>query len=166
MLPHRWIMTIGATSAPGLSQYVLSSSNSNGLQQILQSLQKRLSSGDLNAAQTAFATLQKLNQNLATASGASLSSSSQFSTDLTALGNALNAGDLSTAQSAFSVLTNDLKNAASPSQAVEANAATQSQQLVAELLSTLNASASSSNSDLTSSVLEKVYGSPSFSVHA
>jgi hypothetical protein len=159
-------MTIGSISAAGLSQYVLTSSNSNSLQQILQTLQNTLSSGDLNAAQSAFSTLQNLNQTLATASGSSLSSSSPLSTDLTALGNALNSGDLSTAQSAFTTVRSDLKNAASPSQTTEANVATQSQQLVAELLSTLNASASSGSSDLTNSVLEKVYGSPSFSVHA
>lgn len=159
-------MTIGSISAAGLSQDVLTSSNSNRLQQILQTLQKSLSSGDLTAAQSAFSTLQNLNQNLATASGTSASSDTQLSTDLTALGSALNSGDLSTAQSAFTSVTNDLKNAASPSQTAETNAATQSQLLVEELLSTLNASNASSNSDLTNSVLQAVYGSPSFSVHA
>lgn len=159
-------MTVGSISAAGLSQYVLASSNSNGLQQILQTLQKNLTSGDLTAAQSAFSALQNLNQSLATASGTSASSDTQLSTDLTALGSALSSGDLPTAQSAFTSVANDLNNAASPSQTTESNAATQSQLLVEELLSTLNASNASTNSDQTNSVLQAVYGSPSFSVHA
>jgi hypothetical protein len=159
-------MTIGSISAAGISQDVLASSNSNALQQILRTLQKSLSSGDLNAAQSAFSALQTLNQNLTTASGNSPSISSPLSTDLTALGNALNAGDLLTAQSAFTTVKTDLNSAASPSQTNEANVASQSQQLVAELLSSLNASAASSNPDSTTSVLEKVYGSPSLSILA
>ena len=159
-------MTVGSISAAGLSQYVLASSNSNGLQQILQTLQKSLTSGDLTAAQSAFSALQNLNQSLATASGTSASSDTQLSTDLTALGSALSSGDLPTAQSAFTSVANDLNNAASPSQTTESNAATQSQLLVEELLSTLNASNASTNSDQTNSVLQAVYGSPSFSVHA
>ena len=151
-------MQVGAISAAGLSQYVLSSSNSTQLQQALQTLQSSLSSGDLNGAQAAFGTLQQLNQSLATASGNSLSSNSQLSTDLTALGSALTAGDLSTAQSAFATVQSDLKS--SPSQTNETNAAAQSVQLVHDLLSTLNSDGSSSNtSDSTASLLESVYGS-------
>jgi hypothetical protein len=116
--------------------------------------------GDLNGAQAAFGTLQQLNQSLATASGNSLSSNSQLSTDLTALGSALTAGDLSTAQSAFATVQSDLKNSNSPSQTNETNAAAQSVQLVHDLLSTLNSDGSSSNtSDSTASLLESVYGS-------
>jgi len=153
-------MAIGSISAASLSEYVLSSSNSNQLQQAFRTLQNSLASGDLNGAKAAFQTVQKLNQNSATAGGSSLSSSSQLSTDLTALGSALSSGDLSTAQSAFATVQSDLKNAASPSQTNETNAASQSVQLVAELLSTLNvSSSSSSNSDITNSVLERVYGS-------
>jgi hypothetical protein len=153
-------MQVGAISAAGLSQYVLSSSNSTQLQQALQTLQSSLSSGDLNGAQAAFGTLQQLNQSLATASGNSLSSNSQLSTDLTALGSALTAGDLSTAQSAFATVQSDLKNSNSPSQTNETNAAAQSVQLVHDLLSTLNSDGSSSNtSDSTASLLESVYGS-------
>jgi len=158
-------MAIGSISAASLSEYVLSSSNSNQLQQAFRTLQNSLASGDLNGAKAAFQTVQKLNQNSATAGGSSLSSSSQLSTDLAALGGALNSGDLSsgdlsTAQSAFAAVQGDLKNAPSPSQTNETNAASQSVQLVAELLSTLNvSSSSSSNSDITNSVLERVYGS-------
>jgi hypothetical protein len=130
------------------------------LQQALQTLQSSLSSGDLNGAQAAFGTLQQLNQSLATASGNSLSSNSQLSTDLTALGSALTAGDLSTAQSAFATVQSDLKSSNSPSQTNEIAAASQSVQMVAELLGTLNPSvASASTSDSTASLLESVYGS-------
>ena len=78
-----------------------SSNNSTPLQRALQTLQNSLASGDLNGAQSAFQTLQKLYQNSATSSGSTLSSTSQLSTDLSALGSALNSGDLSTAQSAL-----------------------------------------------------------------
>ncbi len=155
-------MATSSISAASLSQYVLSSSNSTQLQQALQALQNSLASGDLNGAQSAFQTVQKLNQNLAAASGSSPSSSSQLTTDLTALGSALSSGDLSTAQSAFATVQNDLKNSNSPSQTNETNTASQSVQLVAELLSTLNvSSSSSSDSDSATSVLEQVYGSRS-----
>jgi len=153
-------MTVGLISAAGLGQYVLSASNSNQVQQALQTLQNRLSSGDLNGAQAAFGTLQKLNESLAAASGSSLSANSQLSTDLTALGSALTSGDLSTAKSAFATVQSDLKNSNSPSQTNEINAASQSVQLVNELLSTLNVNSSTSASDSTTSVLERVYGSP------
>jgi len=155
-------MTIGSISAAGLSQYVLSSGNSTQLQQLLQTLQNSLSAGDLDGANSAFQNLQKLFQNSATASGSSLSSSSQLSTDLTALGSALSSGDLSTAQSAFATVQSDLKTTSSPAQTNEATAASQSVQLVEELLSTVNSSSSSSSSsDITNSVLEQVYGSKS-----
>jgi hypothetical protein len=153
-------MSITSISAAGLSQYVLQASNSTQLKQSLQTLQNSLSSGDLNGAQSAFQTLQTLYQNSATASGSSLSSSSQLSTDLTALGSALTAGDLSTAQSAFATLQSDLKNSPTPSQTNETNAASQSIQLVEEVLSTLNSSsASSTTADSTNSLLQSVYGS-------
>ena len=154
-------MSVGPISAVGLSQNVLLSSNSTGLQQVLQSLQNSLSLGDVNGAQAAFTNLQNLNQGLATASGGSLSSNSQLSSDLTALGSALSAGNLTTAQSAFATVKNDLKNSSSPSLANETAAASQSVQLVNELLSTLSVNSSSSASDSTTSVLERVYGGPS-----
>ena len=158
-------MEVGAISAAALSQDVLSSSNTTHLQQALDALQSSLSSGDLNGAQTAFGTLQKLNQNLATASGTSLSSNSQLSTDLTTLGSALGSGNLSTAKSAFVTVQNDLKQSTSPSQTNEVNVASQSVQLVNELLSPLNADTTSSGtSDSTTSVLERVYGNPRLNV--
>jgi len=52
-------MTVSAISAASLSQdllgqHVLASSDSNQLQQALQSLQSSITSGDLNGAQSAF----------------------------------------------------------------------------------------------------------------
>jgi ribosomal protein S20 len=151
-------MGISPISAAGLSEYVLAYSDSTQLQQAMQALQDSITSGDLNGAQSAFETVQTLNQSLATASGDA--SSSQFSTDLTTLGSALNAGDLSTAQSAFATVQSDLKNNSSPSYTNEISAASQSSQIVQELLSTLSVSSSSSSiSDSTTSVLDRVYGS-------
>jgi hypothetical protein len=155
-------MTINSISAAGLSQYVLSSSNSTQVQQTLQTLQNSLASGDLNGAQSAFQTLQTLFQNSAAASGSTASSSSQLSTDLSSLGSALSSGNLSTAQSALAAVQSDLKNPPSPSETNEINAAAQSVELVEALLSAINPStASSSAPDLTTSILEGVYGSQS-----
>src|SRR5208282_2574751 len=109
----------------------------------------------------AFQTVQNLNTSLETASGSGPSSNPQLSTDLTALGSALSSGDLSTAQSAFATVRNDLQNSTSPSQTNETNVASQSVQLVQELLSTVNLNgSSSSSSESATSVLERVYGNP------
>jgi hypothetical protein len=154
-------MSIASISAAGLSQEVLAASNS-GQQQALQTLQDTLASGDLTGAQSAFQTLQNILQNSTTASGNTLSSNSQLSTDLTALGGALSSGDLSTAQSAFATVLGDLKTTASPALINEVTAASQSVQLVDELLSTVDSSlTSSSTADDTTSLLEAVYGSQS-----
>jgi hypothetical protein len=115
----------------------------------------------LSGSQSAFQTLQTLYQNSATAGGTNLSSSSQLSTDLTALGTALTSGDLSTAQSAFATLQSDLKTSPSPSQTNETTAASQSLQLVQEVLGTLNSSTASSSANSTSALLDSVYGSGS-----
>jgi hypothetical protein len=158
-------MTTGSISAAGLSEYVLASSDSTQLQQALQSLQNSLASGDLNGANSAFQTVQRISQLPATVSGNSQSSSSQLSTDLAALGGALSSGDLSTAQSAFATVQSDLKNSPSPAQTFETSVASQSEQLVQELLSTVNVSSSSSStSDSANSVLEMVYGQGSLNV--
>lgn len=155
-------MTVGSISAASLSQYVLASSESNPLQQALEALQSSLALGDLSGAQAAFQSVQNLNQSLETASGSSASSNAQLSTDLTALGSALGSGDLGSAQSAFKTVQSDLKNTGSPSEINETNAASQSVQLVQELLSAVNVNSSSSSTpDSTTSVLEQVYGSRS-----
>jgi hypothetical protein len=158
-------LTTVSISAAGLSEYVLASSNSTQLQQALRTLQNSLASGDLNGANSAFQTVQRISQLSATVSGNSQSSSSQLSTDLAALGGALSSGDRSTAQSAFATVQSDLKNSFSPSQTIETNIASQSVHLVNELLSALNSSSSSSStSDSTNSVLERVYGQGSLNI--
>ena len=154
-------MNVASISAAGLSQYVLASSDSNLLQDTMQSLQKSLTSGDQAGAQSAFQTLQTLIQNSATASGNTLASNSQLTTDLAAVGSAVNSGDLSTALSAFAAVQTDLKNSPPPVTVDEATAASQSVQLVEGLLSTLNSSGSSSTADSTTSLLESVYGNGS-----
>jgi hypothetical protein len=151
-------MSITPISAVGLGQAVLASSNSTQLQQILQTLQQSLTTGDLRGAQSAFQTLLQVNQGLTTASGSTSSSTSQLSSDLTALGSAIGAGDLSTAQSAFTTVQGDLKSAASPSLTEEVNAASLSEKLVQGLLSPLNSATSSTTSDPTTSLLDSVYG--------
>lgn len=155
-------MSIGPISASGLSQDILASSDSNQLQQTMQTLQKTLTSGDLDGAQSAFQTLLQISQQLATASGSTSSSSSQFSTDLAALGSALNSGDLTTAQSAFSTIQKDVKEYSSPSITAEINSASQSLQMVEGMLSTLDSSGSSSSTaDTASSLLQAIYGNGS-----
>jgi hypothetical protein len=154
-------MSITPISAAGLSQDVLLSSNSPQ-QQALQTLQISLSSGDLNAAQSAFQTLQALFQNSEISTGSTSVSNSQLATDLSALGSALSSGDLSTAQSAFTTVQGDLSNSASTAEVSEDTAAAQSLQLVEGILSTLNPSTVSSSSiDNTTSILQSVYASQS-----
>lgn len=153
-------MSITPVSAAGLAQSILTSSSSSQLQQTLQSLQGSLAAGDLSGAQSAFQTLQQLNQNVTNANASTPSNSSQLSTDLAALGSALSSGDLSTAQSAFSTVQSDLNSASSPSRSLEASLASQSEQSVQGILSTLDPSSGSSSnvSDPTTSLLDSVYG--------
>jgi hypothetical protein len=152
-------MSISAISAASLSQSNLLSSDPAPLKQAIQSLQNSLASGDLNAAQSAFQELQKVNQALTSGEGHNSLNSSQFTSDLATLGGALSSGDLSTAQSAHTTVQADLKNTSSPALTDETNPASKSVQLVRELLSTVNVNSSSSgNSDLATSVLEQVYG--------
>jgi hypothetical protein len=153
-------MSVGAISVASLSQEVLSTSSATQLQQSVLNLQNDLSSGNLSGAQSAFAALQLVSQTLATASGNTASGNSQFSTDLNALGSALTAGDLTAAKSAFATVQSDLKNANSPLLADEKSAASQSEQLVSDLLSSLNVNTvSPSVPDNTTSILNAVYGS-------
>jgi hypothetical protein len=154
------ISPVHSISASGLAQYVLDAGDSNALQQTLQSLQSSLTSGDLTGAQSAFQSLQALFQNSATVGGSGSFGTSQLSTDMVALSSALGSGDLSTAQSAFTTVLSDLQNTPSPLQTNEAAAATQSLELVQELLSSVNSSQASS-SDLTTSILESSYAAQS-----
>jgi hypothetical protein len=160
-------MSINSISAAGLTQDVLSSSNSTQ-QQALQALQNSLASGDVNGAQSAFQTLQALFQNSATSTGSTAATNAKLTADLSTLGGALSSGNLTTAQSAFATLLGDLKNSASAAQVNEASAASQSLQLVEGLLGTLSSStASSSSVGNTTSILQSVYASQSgLDVHA
>jgi ribosomal protein S20 len=155
-------MSISGISAAGLAQYVLSSSNSTPLQQAVQTLKNSLASGDLNGASSAFQTVLQLVQNSATATGSS--TNSRLFTDLSSLGSAISSGDLASAQSAFATVQSDLQNS-SPTQTAEINEASQSVQLVQELLSTVSSNSQSTNTasadDQTTSVLDAVYGSRS-----
>ena len=85
-----------------------------GFQQQIQdfkALASALQSGDLSAAQTAFAAFQKdIQGNSQSPQAAALSdSNSQLGKDFQALQSALQSGDLSSAQQAFATLQQDLK---------------------------------------------------------
>jgi hypothetical protein len=154
-------MSTSLISAAGLGQAVLSSSVSP-LQQALQTLQSSLSTGNLTSAASAFQTLQTVLQDSATASGSTLAGNSQLSADLTALGSALSSGNVSTAQSAFATVLGDLKTSATPAQINEASAASQSLQLVQELLGTVDGtSTAATTTAATTSLLQSVYGAQS-----
>lgn len=153
-------MSTSGISAAGLSQDVLSSSVSP-LQAALQSLQSSLSTGNLTSANSAFQTLQTVLQDSATASRTTLGSNSQLTTDLTSLGSALSSGNVSTAQSAFATVLGDLTGTATPAVVNEATAASQSVQLVQELLSSVDAGSTATSTDPTTSLLQSVYGAQS-----
>jgi hypothetical protein len=154
------ISPINSIAGGSLSQNVLTSSNSNPLQQALQALQHHLASGNLTGTQTAFQTLQTLVKNSAATSASSVSSGAQLSNDMVVLGNALSTGDVTTAQTAFASVLSDLKNTSLPAQTNGATAAAQSVQLVHEVLSTVDSTnPPSSSSDLTNSVLASIYTS-------
>ena len=68
-----------------------------------------LASGDLTAAQNAFATLMQDIGSTSAQSGQQTGTTSQIGTDLTALGTALNAKDFTAAQSAYATLLQDLQ---------------------------------------------------------
>jgi ribosomal protein S20 len=153
-------MTINSISAGGLSQAVLYSSDSVE-QQAVQALQTSLTLGDLNTAQSAFQSLQNILQNSSTSNGTTAAGNSQLTQDLATLGNALQSGDVNTAQSAFTTVLGDLKGTASAAQINEATAASQSVELVQQLLSTLDETTPSTTLDQTTSILQDVYGSQS-----
>jgi hypothetical protein len=153
-------MAVDSISAASLSQYVLSTSDSNPLSQAMDDLQNSLGLGDLKGAQAAFQTVQNLTKSLETVSGSSATNSSQLSSDLVTLGSALTSDNLSSAESALTTVKSDIGSSSSPSLINETNAASQSELLVQELLSTVNVNTNSSNpSDNTTSVLDAVYGS-------
>jgi hypothetical protein len=154
-------MTVNSISAAGLSQEVLSSSDAVE-QQALQTLQNGLALGDLTDAQSAFLNLQTILQDSATGNGTTAGSNSQLTNDLNTLRDALQLGNLSNAQSAFTTVLGDLQGTASAAEINEATAASQSLQLVEDLLSTVDSTNPSQTSlDQTTSILEGIYGSDS-----
>jgi hypothetical protein len=156
-------MLVAPISAASLGQYVLEAGTSTQ-QQALRNLQNSLASGNLSGATSAFQALQNVLQTSAISTGATSDSNSQLSSDVTALGSALSSVDLSAAQSAFAKVQGDLKGSASAAQTNEAMAASQSEQLIAGLLSTLNANVSANTSSSvgnTSAILRSWYGSQS-----
>lgn len=99
-------MSIGSVSS---SATPYSTSNTQRPQnQDLMNLGKALQSGNLTAAQSAFASFQ---QNLpGTSSVGPFSSTGTLGTDVKSLQSALQSGDVSEAQQAFSKLTTDLRS--------------------------------------------------------
>ena len=94
-----------------LNNYYLSlygRNNPSTAQVDFQKLGQALQTGNLPAAQTAFAALQKnyQSQNPATQSA---TTDNPIATDLTNLGSALNSGNLSTAQSVYTQLQKDIQ---------------------------------------------------------
>ncbi len=80
--------------------------------QDFQDLRSSLKSGDLSAAQQAFATLSQDIQNASSSVGKSLfDPSSPIGKDFEAIGKALQCGDLSSAKQAFQAFTRDIRSA-------------------------------------------------------
>jgi hypothetical protein len=96
-------------SISSLNQYLSSpyAQNNSSTQSDLQNLGQALQSGNLTAAQSAFATLQKAYQSQTSQSTSSSGTTSPVSSDLTTLANALNTGNLTSAQAAFTQLQKD-----------------------------------------------------------
>jgi hypothetical protein len=84
-------------------------------QQYWTQLAQSLQSGNLSAAQQAFAGLQQNNtvskQAVSTTQTSQATQATQLSTDMKALGTALQSGNLSAAQSAFSKVQQDMQGA-------------------------------------------------------
>ena len=173
-------MSISGISTAGLSSYITLSANSGSSSNTWNALGRSLSTGDLKTAQSLFTGYEKM------ISGSSaLSSGSQFATDLETLHTALTKGDLATAKSAYQTVSTDLKNNPVLTMANTQAATEQAIQWIDDLLSlghsnsssstyamdpatyVLSAAfgykASSSFSDLTTSVLNTAYGASSSS---
>lgn len=108
-------MNIGSVSSHSGSCDTQRTNSFKTIREDFKSLQSALKSGDLKAAQDAYA---KLKQDLpapknasGSSSGGSGSGSSSFSTDLDAIGSALQSGDLSGAQKAFATFQQDAQAA-------------------------------------------------------
>ena len=108
-------MSVSGVSNTNLYQANSAQTNFQQIRDSFQQLGQALQSGDLNAAQQAFASLQQLIPNLSagsqTQTGQQGSGQSQFAADLSALSQALQSGDLTKAQDAFAKLQQDMQAA-------------------------------------------------------
>jgi hypothetical protein len=108
-------MSVSGVSNTNFYQTNSAQTNFQQIRDAFQQLGQALQSGDLNAAQQAFAALQQLMPNLSagsqTQTGQQGSGQSQFAADLSALSQALQSGDLTKAQDAFAKLQQDMQSA-------------------------------------------------------
>ena len=108
-------MTVsGISTSTDLNQTSSAQTKFRQVKNDFQQLGQALQSGDLNAAQQAFAALQQLIPNLSSGSqaqnGQQGSSQNPLLADLNAIGKALQSGDLSAAKSAFAKLQQDVQS--------------------------------------------------------
>jgi DNA-binding FadR family transcriptional regulator len=108
-------MTVsGISTSTDLNQTSSTQTKFKQVKDDYQLLGQALQSGDLNAAQQAFAALQQLIPNLSSGSqaqnGQQGSSQNPLLTDLNAIGKALQSGDLSAAKAAFAKLQQDVQS--------------------------------------------------------
>ncbi len=110
----RCIMSVSGVSNTSFYQTNSAQTNFQQIRDSFQQLGQALQSGDLTAAQQAFAALQQLMPNLSagsqTQTGQQGSGQNQFATDLSALSQALQSGDLTKAQDAFAKLQQDMQS--------------------------------------------------------
>jgi hypothetical protein len=105
------------SSASTLLQQTSQVSAFKQIRQDFQTLSQALASGNLSAAQQAYATLQSDMQNVQSAQSTQQSSQTSQSgqatiqSDLSAVGQALSSGNLTAAQSAFATLQQDMQSA-------------------------------------------------------
>ncbi len=115
-------MSVAGISTSSLYNYNSQNTQSNfqQIQQTFQQLGQDLQSGNLSAAQSDFATLQKLVPQLSsTASSTASQSNSPIAQAFAQLGKDLQSGNLSAAQQDFSAIQQDFQNQASQSQTQE-----------------------------------------------
>lgn len=105
------ISSVASGYQPTLNNWL---NNLSQIRQGFKDLASALQSGDLTAAQTAFASLQQLLPNSSagnqTQNGQQGSGQNPFATDFSALAKALQSGDLSAAQTAFAKLQQDTQS--------------------------------------------------------
>jgi outer membrane protein assembly factor BamD (BamD/ComL family) len=113
-------MSVAGISTSSLYNY--SQNTQNNLQQIQQTFQQLgqdLQSGNLSAAQSDFATLQKLVPQLSSAASSTSQSTNPIAQAFSQLAKDLQSGNLSAAQQDFSTIQQDFQNQASESQTQE-----------------------------------------------